>query len=249
MAQWYEYDWPLDGREAHFAVDLSLSDMDSETYPLLVYVSCAPKKKGARAFSALESSLAEGLCKRIEKRLSPVYAGFIEIRAKRQFYFYFADASALPELERIAEKQPMLNVRISSVDEPEWITYRSLLYPDAAKLQTERNRDHIEFMRSHGDAVMGSRRVTFSLFFATEVIMLRFSEQARLSGFAVEGPVFDPDSELAYGVKLVCISSIRKRDIDGLTTRAIRIAETYGGELRSWDAPLVKRGNPILGNQ
>jgi hypothetical protein len=92
------------------------------------------------------------------------------------------------------------------------------------------------------------RRVTFSLFFATESIMLLFAEQARLSGFAIAGPVYEPEHELAYGAAIVRLSTLDKAEIDSLTTRAVRIAEKYGGELRYWESPVVRRGGPIMEN-
>ena len=109
-------------------------------------------------------------------------------------------------------------------------------------------RDQIALLVKNGDSVKGLRRVSFALFFATESIMLLFAEQARLSGFALAGPVYEPEYELAYGTKIVRLATLDKTEIDALTTRAIRIAEKYGGELRYWDSPVVRRGGPIMEN-
>lgn len=244
--QWFEYDWPLDGRPARFTVDLSLADAPKENRPVLLYVSCESKHGGTKALSAFESARAEGVCKKLCKTLMPYYAGSIETGAKRQYYFYIAEREMLEQAEKIAQKAPFLLCEAGCAQEPDWVTYRELLYPDAAKLQTEENRKHIALMLQHGDNAAAARRVSLVLFFPTEAAMLLFCEQARLSGFAVGDPVFTPEQQLAYGVSVVRISNLHKKEIDALTTRAIRIAAKFGGELRYWEAPVARRGGPLM---
>ena len=36
MPQWFEYDWPLDGRAARFRVDLALASAPREGRPVLL---------------------------------------------------------------------------------------------------------------------------------------------------------------------------------------------------------------------
>ena len=245
-AQWFEYDWPIDGRPARFAVDLALSGAPHDGRPVLLYVSCESKRGKADALSGLESARAEAVCKKLCKGLAPYYAGFIETGAQRQYYFYMKERAMLEDAERIAGKEHFLLCRAGCAEEPHWATYQKLLYPDSAKLQTEENRKRIDLMLAHGDSPAVARRVSLFLFFPTEATMLLFSEQARLSGYAVGEPVFTPDQPLAYGVSIVRIAALHKPEIDELTTRAIRIAERFNGELRYWEAPVVKRGGPLM---
>lgn len=248
MAQWFGYDWPIEGAQAHFAVDMELTDIPGWECPFLLYLSCESKRKGAVSLNAIESARADAMRKGFLKDTGCLYAGCIEIGAQRQFYFYAREKRAKKPLDERAERERMLLCRSGGAEEPEWVTYRQLLYPDAAKLQTERNRDQIELLRKNGDSLVSVRRVTFTLFFATENIMQLFAEQARLSGFAIAGPVYEPEHELAYGAAIVRLSTLQKPEIDALSTRAIRIAEKYGGELRYWESPVVRRGGPIMEN-
>jgi hypothetical protein len=248
MAQWFRYDWPIEGVSARFTVDMELADIPGWEWPFLLYLSCESRRKGAPSLNAVESARAESLKKSFLKKTACLYAGFIEVGTQRQFYFYTREKRAKRPLDELAERERILLCRSGGAEEPEWITYRQLLYPDAAKLQTERNRDQIELLRKNGDCLTSVRRVTFSLFFATESIMLLFAEQARLSGFAIAGPVYEPEYELAYGAAIVRLSTLDKAEIDSLTTRAVRIAEKYGGELRYWESPVVRRGGPIMEN-
>lgn len=246
MPQWFEYDWLIDGRPARFVVDLALSGAPRAGRPVLLYVSCESKRAKADALSGFESARAEVLCKKLCKKLAPYYAGFIETGAQRQYYFYVKERAMLEEAESLANKEHLLLCRVGCTEEPGWATFHKLLYPDAAKLQTEENRKRIELMLEHGDSPAVARRISLFLFFPTEATMLLFSEQARLSGYAVGDPVFTPDQPLAYGVSVVRIATLRKPEIDALTTRAIRIAERYNGELRYWEAPVARRGGPLM---
>lgn len=246
MPQWFDYEWPLDGRDARFRVDLALASAPQAERPVLVYVSCESKRAKADSLNALETGRAEAVCKKCLKALAPFYAGYIETGAQRQYYFYVKEAELLDEADRIAEKELFLECRAGMQQEPGWATYKKLLYPDAAKLQTEDNRKRINLMTEHGDNPAAARRIALFLFFHTETAMLLFSEQARISGFAVGDPVFTPEFDRAYGVRIMRIAPLKKKEIDELTTRAIRIAEKFDGELRYWEAPMAKRGGPLM---
>lgn len=248
MAQWFGYDWPIEGARARFTVDLALTDVPAEEWPILLYLSCESRRKDASSLNAIESALAEGLKKRFLKDGRSLYAGCIETGAQRQFYFYTGEKRTKKQIDELAARERILACRTGGANEPDWVTYCQLLYPDAAKFQTERNLGQIELLKKNGDSLVGLRRVTFSLFFATENIMMLFAEQARLSGFAIDKAVYEPEHELAYGIAIVCLSTLDKAKIDALTTRAIRIAEQYGGELRYWESPVVRRGGPIMDN-
>lgn len=75
--------------------------------------------------------------------------------------------------------------------------------------------------------------------------MLDFAEQARIAGFVYSAPAFSPERELAYGADIVRLSSLRKKDIDELTTKIINLAARYGGELGEWSSPIIKRGGVL----
>lgn len=180
--QWFEYDWPLDGRPARFVVDLALSGVPHDGRPVLLYVSCESKRGKADALSGLESARAEAVCKKLCKALAPYYAGFIETGAQRQYYFYMKERAMLEDAERIAGKEHFLLCRAGCAEEPHWATYQKLLYPDSAKLQTEENRKRIELMLAHGDSPAVARRVSLFLFFSTEATMLLFPSRRGFRG-------------------------------------------------------------------
>lgn len=240
-AHWFEYDWNIEGHEAYFVVDMTLPNVPRNGRTTLVYVSCEAKKNDAQALSSFEIGRAETVLKKLIKALSPLYAGFIEFGAQRQYYLYCKELADLEKAEEIAAREPFLICRAGAQEEAHWATYVKLLYPDAAKLQTEENRKHIALLKEHGDNANASRRIVLYLFFLTEQTMMLFAEQARLSGFAVGNPVYTPENNLAYGISLVRITTMNKREVDEITTRAIRIAEKFDGELSYWDAQVMRK--------
>ena len=239
--EWFSYDWQIDGDDAVFCADLSLYERapDPEN-SVLLYMSCAAKTAG-KPFDASMERRAERVLKKCVKALSPLYAGFIRTLDAKQFYFYAPSPGSLDALEAVAKKERGLYCRAGVQAEPEWQTYFRLLYPDAAKQQTERNRLHIALLKKHGDNPAVARRVRFHVFFPSELIVKYFIEEARRAGFAVGGQEFASELDTPYGVALHKIATLDKREIDSLTTGLIRLAEASEGMLRDWDCQLVPK--------
>ena len=129
--------------------------------------------------------------------------------------------------------------------EPRWQSYFKLLYPNAAKYQTVLNGEFIQLMEKRGDNVDAARRLNLHMFFPTEPQRLLFSEQARLSGFAIGDALYKPEQEMPYGVILHRVSTLMKQDLDGVTTRAIRLAEKYDGSMTYMDSASVPKRHPM----
>ncbi len=244
-AQWFEYEWPLDGTTAYFGVDMALDNADMHARELLLYVNCRSKSEKHTELNTLERGIADGIKGSVIKKLNALYVGYIEIDAQIQYYFYIHDAEEFARAKAIVKKALIVDCTAGVADESDWLTYKTLLYPNAAKLQTEQNRKHIELMRKHGDRTAALRRVTFTVYFPTESIMLNFAERARAAGFAYASPAYSPERELAYGANMVKLSSLKKREMDALTTQIITIAERFGGELGEWSAPIVNADGPL----
>ncbi len=241
---WFEYDWQVEGIPALFSVDLSLAELGkSSVYPLMIYISCMTPE--GKPFTRMELVHLNGLLKKF-KKLLPIFAGSIETEDQHQLYFYAEDDSAFSEIRALCKTQKGAGCRAGCMAEPDWRTYYKLLYPDAAKTQTEHNRKNIELCRSKGDCITAARRINLDVYFPTEALMMSFSEQARQSGFAISRGDFAQESELPHGVVLHIICSLEKRRIDRLTTRVIRDAAKFGGQLVYWNCQIVRKKPPLV---
>ncbi|MEG1548314.1 MAG: DUF695 domain-containing protein [Clostridia bacterium] len=241
--KWFEYDWRVEGIPALFGVDLSLADcMPYDANPYMFFISCMSKDGAPLTNGQLFS--VQRLNKKIQ-RILPLYAGNIGTPDQQQLYFYGSEPGMLDELTGLCAAQKRIICRAGRLTEPTWQTYFDLLYPDAAKFQTEQNREMLDFYKKKGDAMLAPRRISLHMFFPAEPLLLQFTEQARLSGFAAGKNEYAAESELPYGASLYSICSLKKIDIDKLTTRVIRIAEKYDGKLVHWSCQLVRKKPPL----
>ena len=81
MADWYVYDWELQGLPAQFHVDLKYVD-EFDTlgdFTTLLYISCYPKKAESQAFSAHEKRALENVSRECLRILGEhcAFVGFI----------------------------------------------------------------------------------------------------------------------------------------------------------------------------
>ncbi len=233
---WFEYDWQADGKTARFAVDLSYKyDGKTDDYPFLFFVNFSSPKKGRSALTLAERFRIRLFLNRMKLMLEPIYVGSIKTKKQIQHYLYAKDNTRLDALKALAKKQSFIRCRVDCTKEKSWETYFSLLYPDAAKRQTEKNLETIELLKKNGHPLSATRRICLHMFFPNEPAMLTFAEQARLAGFAVGDAEFSPEQNLPYGIVLIHLASLRKREIDDITTRAILLAEKFDGTLTYWD--------------
>lgn len=168
--------------------------------------------------------------------------GDIQLSEQAQLYFYAPDQEVLEDVKAEARRCRGLVLTAKCAMEPGWETYWGLLFPDAAKYQTVLNRERAARLARMGDDPTAPRRINLYFGFPTEPARIHFSEEARLLGYAVGTPQFEPARELAYGVTLHRISDLAPKNIDELTVRSIRLAEGFQGVLREWDCQFIPKG-------
>ena len=240
-SEWLEYVWELEGEETRFGVELSLyrKAPDPKT-PLLVYLCC----QTADEHDLLPSDVKriESVASKCSKRAKAVPAGFIQAESMRQYYYYVSDKEQYDAMKEIAAKEKKLVCRVGGKREENWSTYFTLLYPDELKYQTVKNREQVNKLRNIGDNTDASRRINLHMGFRTEQDRLVFEETARRAGFAIGDPEYRTDSDCPNGVVIYRISTLRRRDIDAVTVRSIRLAQRCVGKLLYWDCNIVPKG-------
>jgi len=243
---WFGYDWEVHGESARFLVDTSYQEPPAG-YETLLYIAAAPADPEAAAFSPREERRLRAVERKLLRALrGALYVGDIDMAALRQYYFYVSGAeAAVAAAETLEAKEKALRLTSGTAEEPDWLTYHALLMPDAAKYQTELNRDAIAKLKKHGDGLSTVRRLTFFVGFPTEQTRLMFQEKARFAGFAIGNPQFKPELELPHVLPVFALSSLEKPAVDKLTTNAIRVAEPFGGALLRWSTPVVPRRSPL----
>lgn len=241
MSNWFTYDWQEQGERAHYAVDLALGEQGkAEEYPFVFRLYC----KSPHEINERCRRHANALLSKCEKE-GFLFAGRVETPSCIQFYFYGKAKVSLSSIEYAYAKEKLLSCRADVQEDPSWSFYGEHLCPDAAKYQTEQNREMIARMAKAGDYTPASRRVRLHMFFPSEPLCAMFAEQARQSGFALSETHFYPEQERAYGVAIIRICTLNKPDVDALTTSAIYLAQNFDGTLLYWDSPVVPKHSPM----
>lgn len=233
----FEYDWLTDTKTARFEVDTSYAEAKNirENHPYLFFVSCSSAKKDNSPLTPKDRFFIRLFVNQLKIMMEPVYVGSIRNKTESQYFFYAKTDSFLENIKSEAKKKKTVLCRVDCIFEEDWNTYFSLLYPDEAKKQTEKNRETLELLEKNGFPMTGNRKICLHMFFKSEPKMLTFAERARLGGFAIGETEFIPEQELSHGVILIQLSALRKKEIDDITTRAVNLAKEYGGILSYWD--------------
>lgn len=246
MPQWLEYDWILNSVPSKYRVNMELDSILPHTsMQMLLHVKCGSKDPRGDGMTLRERRRVEALERKCVKQLDAVYAGIIDSGSEVRMYFYTDKERDFEMLRELLDKENGIDCVCKRIFEPQWQTYYKLLYPDAAKYQTVRNKTLIDNISKRGDNTSAPRRINLHMHFPTEPLRLLFQEEARLAGFVIGDAVYAPERDLPYGVVLHRISTLRKGDIDSLTTRAIRVAERFRGALVQWDCLLIQKGSPL----
>jgi uncharacterized protein (TIGR01619 family) len=245
-SRWIEYDWILNSAPAVYRVDMEFKSLASGAgCKTLALVKCGTREAGAPDMTPRERRAALALEKKCLRLPGVFYAGSIDTGSGVRMYFYGRNERELESVAAATENEDRLICSCSIIYEPELETYYRFLYPDSAKYQTVKNERLIEDIRKRGDNTQAPRRINLHMYFPTEPLRVMFQEEARQSGFAIGGAVYTPEQELPYGIVLHRISTLEKRDIDAVTTKAIRAAEKFGGELIHWDCQFICKGSPL----
>ena len=225
MADWFVYDWDLQGLPAQFHVDMKyVEEFDAlGDFTTLLYVSCYPKKPEAQSFSRRDMRLLDTVgkdCTRILGEQS-AFVGFIDITAQRRYYFYTPDARLLVPLMAYCSEEDDLRLECFKALEPNRQTYYRLLVPDHAKRQSVDNATYIESLRQRGDDNSAFRRVNLHFYFPSANGRSLFGENAKAMGFAIGTTDYIPEREPSYYSVLHTISPLELEAVTELTTKAI----------------------------
>jgi hypothetical protein len=245
MPKWFSYDWEFNGKPANFRVDLDEGQFRNRFFDLL-HCSIAPIAANM-PFVKAERAAVNKLEKRLLRMLhDSFYAGGITQAHLKQYYFYIPGESYNPGVfEPLTLKERRFCVHICVTNEPDWLTYDRLLYPDTAKYQTELNARLIAQQAHMKDAIEKIRRLSIITCFPTEQDKLFFQEAARQAGFAIGDSSYHAEMPLPHLVVLHTLAALQKPEIDSITTRLIYLAANYHGTLLRWGAPKMSRKSPL----
>lgn len=244
MSDWLRYEWEWERQPAVFRVDLQYWELlPTLAYSHLIYIACAPKNPRAASFSRAEercfSALSNALSETLQK--SALYVGTVELNALRQLYFYTSDPSLIKVASALCRAEQKLSITCGQVEETDYVTYYTFLFPDDAKLQSVENASFIQEVARHNGDVDLVRRITMMMTFPTFE-----GREAYLKHLPKTGLVAGVSETIRHPSHPFCVtvhgySTLHLMDLNRCTARAIRSAAVYDGMLERLDADFIER--------
>lgn len=244
MKKYFTYDWKFEGKPAIYSIDLDFLECarirvrsgaveERENTPLLKVI-IGNRRQSVLCDKEIRKLLE--IAQRLAAKSCACLVGTIQCGLVLRLYLYEGNTGSLDNFSSLISAEKGFTKECVIEDDIDYYTYRNLLLPDAAKIQTEYNRDNLEFLRKRGDT-LAPRRLNIHMAFTNEPASIDFAEKARENGFAVGAYEDTGDIDFAFGLVIHKVCALEKSEVDRLTTDVIRIAEEYGGKLMFWDCP------------
>lgn len=143
----FTYDWHMDDAPAIFQVDMAVPAEALSCRPYMLYIQGKSRKE---ALTPREERHLAALFKKAEKTLDALFVGSIHAAARQVFFFYTDDAEQGSQAKALIAQEKVLDCTAGLRDDPAGDTYHKLLYPDAARLFTQQNRQQIDLLKAWG---------------------------------------------------------------------------------------------------
>ena len=171
--------------------------------------------------------------------------GTFSYNCERLNYYYVKDTvgirNALMRMYR--RSYPDYSYVINMKKDQEWVTYRTLLYPDEKVKNWMENDKVITKMMQDGDSLTGQRDISFDLYFKTDTDRTAFASYAGTHGFDVTVPNSDPVSkgtQMPYELTISKYSYVKMDGMVAMTEEIKQQVRQHHGVYGGWIAPLNK---------
>lgn len=247
--QWDTYMARLGGKPASVLVDMgAMSNAPENLLPYLVVTG--PKTKHCNKKTGLpETAEIEKMEQVLEVTtafLTGVTArkltGTLTYNCERLNYYYVQDTFAVRNaLVRMYTKNyPGYEYTIKIKHEPQWLTYRTFLYPDSVAAAWMSDNKQLTAMLQGGDNLSQPRDVIHTLYFTSDTGRTAFIRQAEKMGYTLE-KTFDAGTvALPYELTIKRNATVKMENITAMEAELKEAAKTYNGYYKKWEAPLNK---------
>jgi hypothetical protein len=239
---WFFYETKVDDHPAHIVVDLEIEDAERiKEHPFITYVTITlpdEKAKGLGQNTALDQldEVADALCFAIKSDGRLLLAGRSTSETQETFYFYSTDKEAVSVLKDTLVKWPSFPYTTGTHLDPEWKTYKDLLYPTPEDIFLVSNRQPVEDMRKRGDRAEVVRDIEHFAAFEDKTNLSAFSLNLEKEGFQIL-PVKNksPENLSVHFTKPGAISNI-----DAITVHLFKAIKDMNGHYIGWRAAIAK---------
>lgn len=225
-------------------MNLILSAPDSR-YPYLVITGPQARncdKKGMPA--ALEIDALEGILDATGNFLTgltpKVLVGTVMYNCQRNNYYYVRDTTGIRNAIMRMYNRNFKDYRYSIIirPDPQWLSYRTFLYPTDETQNWMDNNRIITAMLQQGDSLKKERTISFAACFNTDTAKAAFSAFVLGKGYAINK---EPTVKMSAAPLCLLFSKYGSVKVDSINTTTAEIrneVKKHNGIYNGWNAPL-----------
>lgn len=247
--QWDFYFTAINDEPASIRLDLDpTSDLDVADYPsrIRIDVPFANAEENGMPTSD-EWEVVHKIDDAIEawagKSKKDIYVAAVTWPGRRSFFLYSKRTEApVEEIRQLVTRLGREEFDIHLDDDPDWREFFEVLYPTPIDMQWMGDRDLVEQLRTHGDALETPRIVDHTAMFRSAADRERFVAQAVERGYTVDtldGETASkdepqPDDDFPHSVTLTRTHAIDLDTVHEHTRELCVLADECGGVYDGW---------------
>jgi hypothetical protein len=230
--RWVSYFCNVNDEFASIRVNLALAEVaPDKSLPWLLCVWLAFQNPRSDGLSSPEEAptlfrIEDALAAALDAQCGTVLAGCITTQGRREFYFYGRDKGKLREaVAKALADFAGYHFDVGEYAQPDWNQFRNVLYPTPEVMETIKNRDLVEVLVSHKDALTVARDVHHWLYFPTENARELFKRDAvEWHGFRVESES-KADGELPFGIRISKLQAVDQGSANKTSTELLHLSK------------------------
>jgi Family of unknown function (DUF695)/Regulator of ribonuclease activity B len=166
-----------------------------------------------------------------------VLVGTVTYNCERLNYYYVKDTVGIRNaIARMYGKSyPNYTYTIRIKHDPEWVSYRTFLYPDEPTLNWMENDKIITKMIQQGDTAHTLRDINFDLFFKTDTDRSAFVVFAKTKGYKVAAMPAPKNANAPFEVVVATLNYIKMDIINPMTEELKAAAKKHHGFFSGWE--------------
>ena len=235
-----------DGKPGSVLVDMSLmQSAPDKKFPYLVITGphaqdCNKQGIPATADIADLEDILDATTSFITGLTAKVLTGTFTHNCDRLNYYYVKDTTGIRgALGRMyGRSYKAYNYTIKIKHDPEWITYRTFLYPDSAATRWMGYSKMIAGMMAKGDSLVKARDIKFDLYFRTDTDRNAFATFAKGKGYRTDSMLISQSTVAPYEIIVSKNAMVKMETILASEDEMAEIVRKRRGFYYGWSAPL-----------
>lgn len=245
--QWDTYMTQLGGKPASILVDMAqVVNAPDKLLPYLVVTG--PRSARCNSKTRLpepeEINKMEQVLELTSAFLTGVTArkltGTLTYNCERLNYYYVKDTFAVRTalMRMYAKNYPDYEYSVKIKYEPQWITYRTFLYPDSGAVAWINTNKQMSAMLQSGDDLTQPRDILHTVYFTSDSGRAAFLKQTKEMGYALDKSFEAGTVALPFELTIKRKGKVIMDSLMNMEHQLADLAKVHNGYYKKWEAPL-----------